>query len=81
MSTRRRCEPFTTSSTGCSTRGLGLNAFRIALAVAITIVWSASYVIGSIQHSFTGFQVSTPVMLVVGAWLMSANYRRNGNGR
>jgi hypothetical protein len=56
-----------------------VNTFRIVLAVAITLVWSASYVLGSIQHNFTGFQVSTPVMLVVGAWLMSANFRRNGN--
>ena len=42
---------------------------RTIVAVSIAGLWALSYLVAVAEHDFTGFQLTTPVMVIVGAWL------------
>ncbi len=56
---------------------------RTYIAIAITTVWAISYVGSLVSDDYTGFSVSTPVMLIVATYLLGSDIarRRNGNDR
>jgi hypothetical protein len=54
------------------------NRIRIWLAIVITVLWAVSYVVSVAQGDYTGFQVTTPVMLIA-AGAMMASGLRNGH--
>ena len=57
---------------------------RTYVAIGITAVWAVSYIGSILSSDFTGFEVSTPVMLIAATYLLSLDLKRrngkNGNG-
>jgi hypothetical protein len=45
------------------------------------VVWAVSYVGSIVTNNYTGFEVSTPVMIIAATFLLSSELRRrNGDG-
>lgn len=54
---------------------------RRNVAIVITAVWAISYIGAVVTTNYTGFEVSTPVMLIVATYLLTREAtRRNNNG-
>jgi hypothetical protein len=55
---------------------------RSYLAILIAVVWAVSYIGSVATGQYTGFEVATPVMLIVATYFIASDVRRrNGNGK
>jgi hypothetical protein len=51
------------------------------IAILIAVIWAVSYIGSVATNNYTGFTVSTPVMLIVATFFLASGYRRNGNSK
>lgn len=52
---------------------------RTYVAIGIAAIWAVSYVGSVVTANYTGFEVSTPVMIIAATYLLGTDiYRRNG---
>lgn len=53
---------------------------RTRMAIFVATLWAVSYVVAAVQTNYTGVSLTTPVMLVVAAYLFASHRNGNGNG-
>lgn len=52
---------------------------RFQIAIGITFLWAITYIGSVATGNYTGFEVSTPVMLIVATFLFASDInKRNG---
>lgn len=52
-----------------------MNVLRIAVAVAVTVVWAAAYVLSFVDRTYSVPGSLTPVMLLVAGYLFGREIR------
>jgi hypothetical protein len=50
------------------------------VAVGIAVIWGVSYLAALATSNYTGFEASTPVMVIAAAWLLGTQQRNGKHG-
>jgi hypothetical protein len=53
---------------------------RVRFAFGVAALWAGSYIYSVASSNYAGVNITTPVMLMASAFLLSDLGRKNGNG-